>query len=90
MMAYLRKGNSEHKDQLIVCNFTPVIREIFKIGVTTAGKWKEVFNSDASKYGGSGVGNKKALTATDTPWHGKPYALEMIIPPLATIIFEPA
>lgn len=89
MIAYIRKGNSEHKHQLVVCNFTPVVREAFKIGVTGKGKWKEILNSDAKKYGGSGVCNEKLLVANDTSWHGKTYSLTMTIPPLATIIFEP-
>jgi len=89
MIAYIRKGNWEHKDQLVVCNFTPVVREEFNIGVNQKGEWKEVLNSDDRKYGGSGIHNETPLTAHNTPWHGKAQALTMTIPPLATIIFEP-
>jgi len=89
MIAYIRKGNWEHKDQLVVCNFTPVVRKGYNIGVNQEGQWKEVFNSDAKKYGGSGIHNENLLTAHNTPWHGKAHALTITIPPLATVIFEP-
>ena len=54
------------------------------------GEWKEVLNSDAKKYGGSGINNQKTLTASAIPQHGKSHSLKIIIPPLATVIFESA
>ncbi len=89
MIAYIRKGLPEDKMQLVICNFTPVVREHYKIGTLKGGQWKEVLNSDNEKYGGSGISNKKMLEATAPGWHGKPYALNVKIPPLATVIFEP-
>ncbi len=89
MIAYLRKGDSEHKPQLIVCNFTPLVRDAFNVGIPFTGKWKEVLNSDDEKYGGSGIKNENALAVNDFGWHGKNYSLTIKIPPLATVIFEP-
>ena len=66
-----------------MCNFTPVIRENFRVGVPNKGKWKEVFNSDALKYGGSGVHNQKNIKAQDKAWHGQIASLSVTLPPLA-------
>ena len=84
----MRKGDSEHKPQLVVCNFTPLVRDTFNVGTPFDGKWKEVLNSDDEKYGGSGIKNEGTLTTNDFEWHGKNYSLTIKIPPLATIIFE--
>ncbi len=89
MIAYLRKGDSEHKPQLVVCNFTPLVRDTFNIGTPFGGKWKEILNSDDKKYGGSGVKNEGVLAVNDFGWHGKEHSLTIKIPPLATVIFEP-
>jgi len=89
MIAYLRKGNSEHKPQLVVCNFTPLVRDAFNIGTPFGGKWKEILNSDDEKYGGSGIRNEGTLVVNDFGWHGKSHSLTIKIPPLATVIFEP-
>jgi len=88
MIAFLRKGDSEHKPQLVVCNFTPLVRDTFNVGIPFDGKWKEVLNSDDEKYGGSGIKNEGALARNDFGWHGKKYSLTIKIPPLATVIFE--
>ena len=89
MIAYIRKGVEGQKIQLIVCNFTPIVRENFNIGVLKAGKWREILNSDNKKYGGSGIKNEGVLTTNDWESHGKPFSLTISLPPLATVIFEP-
>ncbi|MEM6321570.1 MAG: 1,4-alpha-glucan branching protein GlgB [Bacteroidota bacterium] len=88
LIAYLRKGEAEHKTQLVVCNFTPVVREDFRLGVPEASTWKEVLNSDAEKYGGSGVSNVKSVKTEKKEWNGKEDSVALSIPPLATIILE--
>ena len=89
ILVYLRKGDSQHKPQLVVCNFTPVVREAFNIGTPLAGQWKEVLNSDEEKYGGSGIKNEQSISTNNFGWHGKAFSLTIKVPPLATLIFEP-
>lgn len=87
-IAYLRKGQAHHKAQVVVCNFTPITRTGFRIGVPSGGQWKEVMNTDAVKYNGSGVSNESVLTAEAIPWHGREYSLSVTFPPLGMVAFE--
>ena len=77
---------------LVVCNFTPVPRYDFEVGVPRSGAWHELLNSDATPYGGSGVGNLGGAMATGTPHHGLPDSLRINLPPLGCVFFgsEPA
>jgi len=87
VIAFLRIGNAEDKPVLIVCNFTPIVREQYKIGVPFGGAWKEVLNSDHEKYGGSNIYNG-TLESFEAQWHGKEHAIEMKLAPLAVMVFE--
>jgi 1,4-alpha-glucan branching enzyme len=60
------------------------------LGVLRGGYWQEILNSDALDYGGSGWGNKGGLEAKDSPFHGKPFSLNITIPPLGAVIFKSA
>ena len=62
----------------------------YRLGLPHAGTWREVLNSDADIYNGSGIGNYGAVEATDEPWHGRPASAVMVLPPLAALWFEPA
>ncbi len=73
---------------LVVCNFTPVPRSRFRVGVPRGGRWREILNSDATLYGGSGVGNLGGVSARARPWHGRGHALEITLPPLAVVVFK--
>ncbi|ARP86436.1 1,4-alpha-glucan branching protein GlgB [Bordetella genomosp. 9] len=73
---------------LAVCNFTPVPRHDYRIGVPRAGWWRERLNTDASDYGGSGVGNGGGRHTDDIPSHGQAQSLSLVLPPLATVIFQ--
>jgi len=73
-----------------VTNFTPVVRERYRIGVPRGGQWRELMNTDASEYGGSGRGNLGAVVADDEPQQGLPASLAVTLPPLATLYFSPA
>jgi 1,4-alpha-glucan branching enzyme len=75
---------------LYVCNFTPVPRTGYRVGVPAAGRWEEALNSDALLYGGSGVGNAGGADAQALPHHGKPFSLEITLPPLAVLVFRRA
>ncbi len=75
---------------VIACNFTPVPRHNYRIGVPSAGHWQEVLNSDATLYGGSGQGNMGGLDAAPVTQHGYPQSLNATLPPLALVVFRRA
>jgi 1,4-alpha-glucan branching enzyme len=70
-----------------VFNFTPVVREAYRIGVPQAGPWREVLNTDAAEYGGSGVGNAGQVEAAPNPHHGQPASIVLRLPPLGALFF---
>ena len=76
----------------VICNFTPVVREGYRIPALQPGTYREILNTDAEKYGGSGVSSspeKDALLSADVnPWQGQPYSLELTLPPLAVVFLE--
>ena len=86
VFAWLRLGSFEDPPALVIANFTPVPRHGYRVGVPRGGSWDEVVNSDGAAYGGTNCGNGGAVTALATPSHGFDYALELFLPPLATII----
>jgi 1,4-alpha-glucan branching enzyme len=83
VLSYIRRHNDEHA--LIVLNFTPIPRSNYRIGVPYAGTYVEIFNSDSRYYGGGDVGNAY-LTTENHAWMGRPYSLNMNLPPLGGII----
>ncbi len=85
ILSYLRRD--EHNDVVIVLNLTPVPRHGYRIGVPDAGCYREVLNSDASLYGGSNLGNSE-VEADNQPWMGRPFSLEITLPPLAGIVLK--
>ncbi|MEN9314637.1 MAG: 1,4-alpha-glucan branching enzyme [Pseudomonadota bacterium] len=88
VIAYLRRAGASDPVLLVVCNFTPVPRTGYRLGVPTGGIWREVLNSDAAEYGGAGWGNLGAVEASETPAHGRPCALSLTLPPLSVIVLE--
>jgi 1,4-alpha-glucan branching enzyme len=88
VISFLRKGKAASELFLIVCNFTPVPREKYRIGVPQGGFWEECANSDAEWYGGSGVGNLGKVEAQPAEMHGRPWSLELSIPPLACLFLK--
>jgi 1,4-alpha-glucan branching enzyme len=74
---------------LVACNFTPVPRENYRIGVPRGGRWRELLNSDAADYGGSGLGNFGAVEARAHSAHGRPYSVSVRLPPLAVLMLTP-
>ena len=89
VVAYLRRGMVSDDHAVVVCNFTPVVREGYRVGVPTGCFYAEALNTDSNFYGGSDVGNGGGLTAEAQPWHGHPFSLNLRLPPLATVIFRP-
>lgn len=87
VISYIRKGEKAGDMLVVVCNFTPVIRENYRIGLPVKGKLKEVFNSDDEKYGGSGVKNEELIKIEAIPWNSRAYSASISIPPLAGVVF---
>jgi 1,4-alpha-glucan branching enzyme len=88
VISYIRKGNDASKKVVVVCNFTPSKFEKYKVGITTKGKLKEIFNSDAKVFGGSNVVNSRQITIKKQAWNGKEFSAEIALPPLGIAIFE--
>ncbi len=88
IISFLRKGKTIRDVLLVVCNFTPVVRENYRIGVPFGGFWKEVLNSDSSFYGGSNKGNSGGIEADPVPSHGRSYSLLLTLPPLGIVVFK--
>jgi 1,4-alpha-glucan branching enzyme len=88
VLSYIRKGNNEKENLVVVCNFTPVVRENYRIGVPTKGKLTELFNTDKKEYGGSGIGNPKAIKIEKEPWNGREFSAELTLPPLGVSVFK--
>jgi 1,4-alpha-glucan branching enzyme len=86
----IRKGRTAGDLIAVVCNLTPVPRPNYRIGVPKAGFWKELLNSDAAEYGGSGQGNLGGVEAAPIPLHGRPYSLAVTLPPLSAVFFKPS
>ena len=89
VISFLRRGRNPADQLLFVCNFTPVVRQNYRLGVPQSGFWKEVLNSDAPLYGGSGQGNFGGVEAVPLPVHGQPFSLSMTLPPLGVVVYQP-
>jgi 1,4-alpha-glucan branching enzyme len=87
VLSFVRYGNEGDAPVLVVCNFTPVVREGFRVGVPREGRWAERLNTDAAVYGGSDVRNPGGVATEAVPWNGRPHSVTMRLPPLATMIF---
>jgi 1,4-alpha-glucan branching enzyme len=90
VISLLRKGATTHDLILVVCNFTPVPRTNYRIGVPRGGYWQEVLNSDAPPYGGGGWGNLGGADAAPVPLHGRSHSLTLTLPALSALFFKNA
>jgi 1,4-alpha-glucan branching enzyme len=88
VVSLLRKGEEDENPILIVCNFTPIPRLGYLLGVPTGGYWRELLNSDAKEYGGSGSGNMGGTEALPEKTHGRPYSLRLTLPPLGALFLR--
>jgi 1,4-alpha-glucan branching enzyme len=88
VISLMRKGHSPDDLLVIVCNFTPTTHFNYRIGVPQSGFWRELLNSDAREYGGSGQGSLGKVEAVPIPLHGRPYSLTITLPPLAAVFFK--
>jgi 1,4-alpha-glucan branching enzyme len=90
VIAFLRKPRTRGREVLVICNFTPVARENYRVGVPRGGFWRECLNSDAHEYGGSGQGNLGGVEAAPLPAHGRFHSLTLRLPPLGVVYLQPA
>jgi 1,4-alpha-glucan branching enzyme len=88
LLSFLRRGRNGASIAIAACNFTPVPRPNCRLGVPMPGHYVERVNTDSLFYGGGNIGNGSGVTAESIPWHGRPYSIELTLPPLATLIIE--
>jgi 1,4-alpha-glucan branching enzyme len=89
VLAFFRKAKEPDKEILCLCNFTPVPRYDYRVGVARDGYYRELLNTDASVYGGGNLGNAGGLQADAIPSHGLPASLSLTLPPLSVLYFKP-
>ncbi|MGB3554776.1 MAG: 1,4-alpha-glucan branching protein GlgB [Jannaschia sp.] len=89
VFSFLRLGAEDDPPVAVVCNMAPVPRDGFRVGLPQGGSWREVLNSDATEYGGTGSGNGGGAVADGGGWHGQPVSAGLLLPPLSTLILTP-
>jgi 1,4-alpha-glucan branching enzyme len=89
VLSFLRKDRTRGTVVLVICNFTPIVRSNYRVGVPRGGTWRECLNSDAAVYGGSGQGNAGAVNADDHSTHGRAHSLTLTLPPLGVLFLSP-
>jgi 1,4-alpha-glucan branching enzyme len=87
VVSFLRRAEGG-RDLIFACNFTPVPRDVYRLGVPSVGRYRELLNSDAQFYGGSGVGNSGEVVASASSWHSQPASLELRLPPLGILVLQ--
>jgi 1,4-alpha-glucan branching enzyme len=89
VLAFLRRARDPRDHLVVVCNFTPVPRVGYHVGVPEACFYREVLNTDDAKYGGSGVANSPGRQAAPSPWQNQPCHIQVTLPPLGLAVFKP-
>ncbi len=87
VISFVRKGNDAENDLVVVCNFTPVVHNHYRLGIPAGGEWVQIFNSDDEQFGGSNVYNEPLQTINE-PSHGRDFSLEIKLPPLGVVYFK--
>jgi 1,4-alpha-glucan branching enzyme len=89
IVSFLRRARDPDDFVVVACNFTPVLRHGYRVGVPAPAFYREILNTDAALYGGSDVRNG-GVPAEPTPWQGQPCSVVLTLPPLATVVLKPA
>jgi 1,4-alpha-glucan branching enzyme len=89
VLAFLRKAKNGADQLVVLCNFTPVVRHNARFGVTRGGFYKEIFNTDSEYYDGTNVGNHPGVMAEQIESQGRPFSINVTMPPLAVMVFKP-
>ena len=88
VIAFIRKGKNKNEVLVFACNFTPIPRENYRLGVPLLGYYNEIMNSDSEHYGGSNMGNEGGAQAEEIKQHEQPFSIMITLPPLSTVIFK--
>jgi 1,4-alpha-glucan branching enzyme len=88
VLAFIRWDRLREAPVIVVCNFTPIVRHNYRIGVPHAGLWHEALNSDAQTYGGSGAGNFGGVESRPVASHGRADSLNLTLPPLGALFLR--
>jgi 1,4-alpha-glucan branching enzyme len=88
VVAYQRESDKKEDLMIVICNFTPVVRQHYRVGVPYRGQWEEMFSSDDLKYGGSGVLNRGLLMTSPVKYHGRDNSISVTLPPLGISMFK--
>jgi len=90
VLSFVRLSSDSRREDgvLVVCNFTPVVRQGYRVGVPYPGQWREVLNTDAAVYEGSGIGNGDIVSTDRTPMHGRAQSLSLTLPPLGALFLK--
>ena len=86
--AFLRKSTSTGRQLICVCNFSPLVRNQYRLGLPQSSQYQQILSTDAAEYGGSGIGSFESLAAEPVPWHGQPFSGLLTLPPLSTTWLE--
>ena len=89
VLAFIRRARRQEDFLVVVCNFTPVVRSNYRVGVPEKGFYQEVMNTDSAFYGGSNVGNGGGVAAEPVPWNDRQFSLKLSLPPLSVLVFKP-
>ena len=89
VVAFARFARDGERSVVCVCNFSPVPRPGYRVGLPRGGRWREVLNTDDERYGGGGVGNAGVLQSENRPWHDQPFSAELTLPPLGVVWLAP-
>jgi len=88
VVSFMRRGKKEGDTLVFICNFTPEPRHGYRLGVPRAGEYYELINSDATRYGGSGLENKQPMPSGPVYWQSCPHSILLTLPPLATVVLK--
>ena len=89
ILSWVRRAKNPEEFVIVVCNFTPVVREEYRVGVPRAGFYREILNTDSNFYEGTDVGNAGGVSAEPIPWNNRPYSIKLRLPALAVMYFKP-
>jgi 1,4-alpha-glucan branching enzyme len=89
VLSFLRLSADGTRVLACIANLAPVVREGYRIGLPKGGTWREVLNTDAARFGGSGAGNGGSVSADGDPWHGLPNSADVVLPPLSVLWLAP-
>jgi 1,4-alpha-glucan branching enzyme len=87
-LAFMRISPSTRRRTICVCNFSPLVRDGYRLGLPVEGEYRLILDTDGEEYGGAGLNRAESIVAEAEPWHGQPYSAAIILPPLATLWFE--